>query len=87
MSGGMIGMGRQQLHGALQGGNNAAAREKERNAANEQIDAAEKAQKTNAQMTGMGTGAMVGAQYGSVGGVPGMAIGAIVGFLAGSLFG
>ena len=81
---GVVGMGREQLGGALQGGNSAAARENERNAANEQIKAAEKAQKQNTQMSGMGTGAMIGFQmYGPVGGV----VGGVVGLLAGSLFG
>ena len=85
---GVVGMGREQLGGALQGGNSAAARENERNAANEQLDQAAKAQRQNAQMTGMGTGAMVGAYAasGSIGGPWGAAIGAVVGLIAGTLF-
>ena len=81
---GLVGMGRQHLGGALQGGNAASGREKERNLANEQLKQAEKAQKTNAQMSGMGMGAGIGAV---VGGPVGAGIGAAVGLFAGTLFG
>jgi hypothetical protein len=88
--GGMIGVGRQALGGALQGGAAAAAREKERNAANEQIKAAERAQKRQTQMSAAGMGAMAGGYLAAgtaLGGPAGAAIGAVVGLFAGSLFG
>jgi len=85
MAGGLVGVGRQQLNGALQGGAAASAREKERNAANEQMKEAAKAQRMNTMVSMGTTGAALGAM--AISNPVGWIAGGVIGLLGGSLFG
>jgi len=92
--GGILGTGQQMQGQAISGLRRASEVESQRDAANEQIEAGEKAQKVNTTASGAGTGAAIGAgigiaqgaAYGGVAGPVGMLVGAIAGYLLSEVF-
>ncbi|WP_110665219.1 bacteriocin [Salinicola halophilus] len=86
MSYGLMGLRGQMEGEAMQGLSDIAGDQRRSKALDDQMEQADKQQKTQMIGMGAGVGAMAGAQIGAVGGPAGMAIGAGVGLLATELF-